>query len=109
MAINEETLSVLRHDLAGQPGLTEKRMFGGLCFMMNGNMLCGTLEDGAIYRVGKENEAAALAVPGAAEMTFTKRRMGGFVELRGDGFADPAARSALQSLAVGFVGGLPAK
>ena len=109
MAINEEILAVLRDDLSDQPGLSEKRMFGGLCVMLNGNMLCGTLEDGAIYRVGKGHEATALTVPGAAEMTFTKRKMGGFVELRGKGFADTDARAALQRLALDFVGDLPPK
>ena len=109
MAIDDGVLEVLRTDLGDRANLAEKRMFGGLCFMLAGNMLCGTLEDGAIYRVGKENEADALTVPGAARMTFTGRRMGGFVELRGDGFADDAARGQLLALALQFVGSLPAK
>ena len=109
MAINEEVAERLRAALPDRTGIAEKRMFGGLCFMLNGNMLCGTLEDGAIYRVGKQNEAAALTVRGAAEMTFTGRRMGGFVELRGQAFADEDAHRRLMDLALDFVRALPAK
>lgn len=109
MAYDDGILETLRGDLGGRPALSEKRMFGGVCLMLNGNMLCGTSGDHIMYRVGKANESAALAVPGAAEMGFTGRRMGGFVELAGEAVADDAARTRLLSLALEFVGGLPAK
>ena len=54
-------------------------MFGGLCFLVDGHMVCGTHENRFMFRVGRENEAAALARPGARPMDFTGRPMGGFV------------------------------
>ena len=84
-------------------------MFGGLCFLLDGNMLCGVHKGGGMFRVGKDNEAAALAVPGAGPMTFTGRRMGGMVDVTDAGLADDAARAEWLRLARDFVGGLPAK
>ena len=56
-------------------------MFGGLCFMLNGNMLCGVAKEGGMARVGKENEAAALELPGIEPLSFTGRKMGGMVDV----------------------------
>ena len=84
MAYDEGLAQVLRDALTGTDGITEKKMFGGLCFMLNGNMLCGVHKDGAMYRVGKDHEDAALSLPGARKMDFTGRPMGGFIDA-GDG------------------------
>jgi hypothetical protein len=51
----------------------EKRMFGGLCFMIAGNMCCGILGDRLMARVGPDAYAALLDEPGAGEMDFTGR------------------------------------
>ena len=48
-----------------KPGIAEKRMFGGLVFMLDGHMLCGVMRDGGMFRVGKSREAAAMAIDGA--------------------------------------------
>lgn len=109
MAYDNGLYEVLRDDLAELPGLTEKRMFGGVAFMLNGNMLCGVHKDGAMYRVGKDNEPAALALPGVAPMTFTGRRMGGFVDADPDAMADETARATLLELAFEYVGTLAPK
>ena len=61
MAYDEGLAELMRGDLAGVPGITEKKMFGGLCFLLDGNMLCGVHKGGGMFRVGKDNEAAALA------------------------------------------------
>jgi hypothetical protein len=61
-------------------GLSEKRMFGGLCFMLHGNMLCGVHKGGGMFRIGKDNYAQALLLPGVSPMELTGRKMGGFVE-----------------------------
>ena len=109
MAFEEGLVELMRGDLAEMPGLSEKRMFGGLAFMLNGNMLCGVHPGGAMYRVGKDNEPFALAVPGARRMDFTGRRMGGFVEADDDAMADDSRRARLTDLALDFVRALPAK
>jgi TfoX/Sxy family transcriptional regulator of competence genes len=109
MAYDEGMAQILRDDLAGLDNIAEKNMFGGIAFMLNGNMLCGVHKDGGMFRVGKENEAAALAIDGAREMDFTGRRMGGFIEATDEAIEDDATRGQLMALARGFVSGLPAK
>ncbi|HEU0220987.1 MAG TPA: TfoX/Sxy family protein, partial [Paracoccaceae bacterium] len=75
MAHDEGLAQCLRGSLAGVAGISEKRMFGGRCFLLDGNMLCGVHRDWAMFRVGREAEGAALAIPGAAAMRFTGRPM----------------------------------
>ena len=68
MAYDEGLAQRVREALAHRPDLTERKMFGGLCFMLNGNMLCGVHKGGGMFRVGKDNEAAALELPGVAPL-----------------------------------------
>jgi hypothetical protein len=99
---------LMRDDLAGQ-GAVEKKMFGGLAFLLGGHMVCGIHKGGAMFRVGKPNEAAALAVPGARPMMFTGKPMTGMVDCSDEACADDARRGQLMALALGFVRGLPPK
>lgn len=109
MAYDEGLAQMLRDDLAAMDGIEEKKMFGGIAFMLNGNMLCGVHKGGGMFRVGKDNEASALTIDGAVEMAFTGRKMGGMIDVGDAGMVDDTARAALMALALGFVGGLPAK
>ena len=109
MAYDEGQAQLLRDDIGERPGLAEKRMFGGLAYMLDGHMLCGVHKDGAMYRVGKPNYAAALALPDVGEMAFTGRPMSGFVSVGEDALADDATRGALLDMALGFVATLPPK
>lgn len=98
----------LRRVLKPRRGLSEKAMFGGICFLDRGNMLCGTAKQGFMFRIGKDQDAAALARPGARPMDFTGRPMAGFV------WVDPAACDARAlrrwvALAEGYVAALPAR
>ena len=108
MAWDEGLAHLLREDLAGL-GAVEKKMFGGLAFMLNGHMTCGIHKGGAMFRVGKPNEAAALALPGVARMTMTGRPMPGMVDCSDETCADDERRARLMALALGFVRGLPPK
>ncbi|SMH55599.1 TfoX/Sxy family protein [Maritimibacter sp. HL-12] len=109
MSYDEGLADLMRGDLTDTPGISEKRMFGGLAFMLDGNMLCGVHPGGAMYRVGKDNEPFALAIPGAREMAFTGRRMGGFVELDDEAMADDTRRTRVLDLAFDFIRTMPAK
>ncbi|WP_299843723.1 TfoX/Sxy family protein [uncultured Roseovarius sp.] len=109
MAYDDGLAELMRGDLADLPGLTEKKMFGGLCFLQHGNMICGVHAGGAMFRVGKENEAQALALDGVGPMTFTGRKMGGMVDADDDAMADDRVRQDLIGLALGFVATLPPK
>ena len=55
---------------------------------MHGNMLCGVHKGGAMFRVGKDREAEALALPGVEPLSFTGRKMGGMVEMDGPALED---------------------
>ena len=53
MAYDEGLAQIMRDHLAGMPGITEKNMFAGMAFMLNGNILCGVHIDGGMFKVGK--------------------------------------------------------
>jgi hypothetical protein len=84
-------------------------MFGGLCFLLYGNMLCGVHKDGIMYRVGKDHHDAALAIDGAHDMMFTGRKMSGFIDIDADAVDDDEKRKAWLGMAFDFVSNLPAK
>ncbi|RMF37189.1 MAG: TfoX family protein [Alphaproteobacteria bacterium] len=116
MAYDEGMAQTLREALEGLPGISEKKMFGGLCFLMNGNMVCGVHGGsrhepvpGCMFRVGPERMEQALAIPGTATMAFTGRPMKGMVEANAAVLADDARRGALVGLAVAFASSLPPK
>ena len=108
MAHDAGLAELFRGDLADRP-VTEKRMFGGLCFLWHGHMVCGVHKGGGMVRVGAPNEAAALALPGVRAMDLTGRRMTGFVDLDGAAMADDGLRGRLVAMALGFVVTLPPK
>jgi TfoX/Sxy family transcriptional regulator of competence genes len=87
---------------------SEKRMFGGIAFLVNGNMLCCAFNHGLMIRIGKEAEAAALAEP-FVRRPGNNRRMGGFVFVEPDGLAEPAALLRWIAMARAVVDPLPPK
>lgn len=83
-------------------------MFGGICWMLHGNMICGVEVGRFMFRVGKKLEAEALTRPGAQPVVFSGDRMGGLVWVE----ADAALQEGLAQwigLAMTFVGGVPPK
>ncbi len=86
MAYDEKLAARVLKALAGRPGLTEKRMFGGLTYMLGGNMCCGVHKGELIVRVGPSLYADALARPGARPMDITGRPMNGWVFVGPDGW-----------------------
>jgi hypothetical protein len=79
MSASEQLLAVVRRALHDARGVTEVKMFGGVCFMLRGHMLCGVEASRFMVRVGPENEARALRLAGASPMDFTGRPLKGFV------------------------------
>ncbi len=98
----------MRAALKRRRGITEKKMFGGYCWMLHGNMLCGVEVGRFMFRVGKALEAEALARAGASPMDITGRPMAGFVWVRADCAEGPALRAWID-FAARYVGALPAK
>jgi hypothetical protein len=90
--------------------LREQKMFGGRCFMLNGNMLvCPTRSGELLVRTGPERHVEALARPGAAVADMAGRSMNGFVVVSADAVEDDDALSDWIDLARAFVGTLPPK
>lgn len=109
MAYDEGLAQIMRDDMSALDGLKDIRMFGGICFMHHGHMLCGVHKDGALYRVGKVRHAQALLLEGVEEMTMTGRSMGGLVDVSADAMGDDDLRNTLLTLALEFTGSLPPK
>ena len=109
---HDPILGLLRVRLEGLPGLTEKRMMGGHCFLLNGNMVggAGCNEAGAaryMIRVGKANDERAEALAGGEPLIKGGRRMGGMYLVDPEQPDDVIA--AWVSLAVHNAMSLPAK
>ncbi|OGP78852.1 MAG: hypothetical protein A2Z26_07565 [Deltaproteobacteria bacterium RBG_16_66_15] len=100
---------LLREALAGSPDVVEKRMFGGIAFMVRGNMCCGVIGDRLMLRVGPKGYDTALSRPHAKPMDFTGRPMKGMVYIEPAGFASPRDLKAWIGRAMEFALSLPPK
>lgn len=109
MAYNEELALRVRQALGQQDGVTERKMFGGLCFMAHGNMLGGVMDDEIIVRVGADRYEDALKQPYAREMDFTGRPMRGFVVVALEGIASDEDLNEWVQRGVRFATSLPPK
>lgn len=93
MAYDEALARRVRRLLATLPDFSERRMFGGLCFMLAGRMCCGIVGQDLVVRTGREAWGAALREPHARPMDFTGRPMRGFVYVAPAGLrGEPALR-----------------
>jgi len=108
MAFNEKLAERIRAALVGKRGLSERKMMGGICFMLAGNMCCGIMGDALIVRVGREGTERALAKPHVRPLEFAGRRTGGFVVVDPPGFSS-AAFARWLALGVQIATALPAK
>lgn len=79
MAYNTALVERIRNVLAGRKGLTERKMFGGVAFMLRGHMCCGVLNDDLVLRLSADQCQEALAQPYVRPMDFTGRPLKGFV------------------------------
>lgn len=97
---------LMRDALKGRAGVSERKMFGGYCWMLNGNMVCGVEVGRFMFRPGKAREAEALARAGASPMDITGRPMSGFVWVEADAAVD-AGLAEWFDFCAAFVGSLP--
>ncbi|MGY5792346.1 TfoX/Sxy family protein len=100
---------LLREELDTMSGLSEKPMFGGLAFLLDGNLLCGARQDGMLVRLGKGNDGWALDLPGAVQMLSGGRAMHGWIRVGAEIYGDDDLRRRLLEAATAFVRSLPAK
>lgn len=113
MPVDESLNKRMRGILAAHVGISEKQMMGGLCFFLNGNMLCGARrhKDGVgrlMFRVGKANEDLALEDPGATPVIHGTRKLSGFIHVAAEECDDAALRHWLH-LCLEHASSLPAK
>ena len=101
MAYDAGSAQMLRDALEPLP-VVEKRMFGGIAFMVNGHMACGVHKNGAMFRVGRQAGSTARALPGVGPMVFTGKPMDGYVEISDAALGDDATRAQLIALALAF-------
>ena len=109
MAYDEGLAVRVREVLANRSDVTEKRMFGGLCFMVSGNMCCGIVDEMLMARVGAEQYAECLALPYAREMNFTGRPLKGIVYVDPKGIAEDADLEDWIGRCLNFTKSLPDK
>lgn len=109
MAYDEQLVERIRGLVGDELGYGEKKMFGGVCFLLHGNMVAGVATDDLMVRVGPDAWAEALAQPHAREMDFTGRSMKGFVFVEPAGLAEDADLQAWIDRGLAFAGALPPK
>jgi hypothetical protein len=88
MAFDEGLAQRVRELLDDNPYATQKKMFGGLCFMISGNVCVAVMGEGMVVRVGPPSYADALAFPHAREFNFTGKSMKGWVMVDSQGLAE---------------------
>ncbi|WP_444930093.1 TfoX/Sxy family protein [Microbulbifer sp. SSSA002] len=107
MAYSENLAEKVRKLLQGNEGLSEKQMFGGLAFMLNGNMACGVVGEELMVRVGPDDYQTALSERYTRPMDYTGRPLKGMVYVEEDAVAvdldNWVSRGAV------FAGSLPPK
>lgn len=103
MAFDEELADRLRQAVGSRPGVAEKKMFGGLAFLLDGKMFVGIVKDDLMVRVGPDRYESALAEPHVRPMDFTGRPMVGYVYVRPGGSSTASAIRRWVDLGAAFV------
>ena len=109
MAYDEGLAQRIRDRLGAVPEFTERRMFGGLAFLLHGNMAVGVTGDDLMVRVGPEAADAALARPGARLFDMTGRPMRGWVLVDGAALTEDEVLDAWLTEGRAFAATLPPK
>ena len=109
MAYGEALADRIGVILKDQPNVVGKKMFGGIAFMVNGNMCCGVVKDTLMLRVGAENYESLLSLPNAREMDFTGKSMKGMIYVDPEGLTSEEELKIWVKRGLEFVLSLPAK
>jgi TfoX/Sxy family transcriptional regulator of competence genes len=108
VSYDAETAERVRQLLSDRDDVTEKKMVGGLSFLVSGNMCCGVTGAALMVRVGTDGREQALTEPHVRPMQFGGRTLSGFVCVDPEGYADDELTRWVQR-GLRFVSGLPAK
>ena len=105
----DEGLAERIREIIGSRGVVEKKMFGGLAFMVRGHMCCGVQGEELMLRVGPERFEETLAKPHARKMDFTGRPLKGFIYVDSEGLESDDDLAGWVQLGRDFVKSLPPK
>src|SRR5689334_16856655 len=109
MAYDEKFAARIRKALGPRKGLVAKQMFGGIAFLLNGNMCVGIHKDELIVRLDPDQTDAALAKPHTRVFDLTGRPMKGWILVAPKGIATDAQLAKWIAIAATYAGALPAK
>lgn len=109
MAYSEELAQRIRDEIGDHPGLVEKQMFGGIAFMIQGNMSVGVAGDELMVRVGKENGEAALAESHVRPFDLSGRPMAGWVLVAPEAIDSEDGLARWVDTGIAYAESLPAK
>jgi TfoX/Sxy family transcriptional regulator of competence genes len=109
VAYDEDLANRVREQLAAEEPRTEKAMFGGLAFLIGGNMAVGVTRDGLMVRVGPEAGEAAAQEPHASTMSMGERQMKGWILVAPPGVGTDAELRDWVRRGVAFARSLPPK
>ena len=109
MGYDEELAERVREVLAARADVSERKMFGGIVFMLAGNMACGVLGEDLIVRLGEEEGERALTEEGVRPFDFTGKPMKGIVYVSAEGTTDDAGLSEWVDAGADHAAALPAK
>jgi TfoX/Sxy family transcriptional regulator of competence genes len=109
MAFDEELADRVRNLLSARAEVSERKMFGGIAFMVAGNMACGVLGEDLIVRLGEEEAEQALAEDGVRPFDFTGRPMKTTVYVEPERTSDDGGLAEWVEAGAGFAASLPPK
>lgn len=109
MAYDEGLAQRIREALDDREDVSERKMFGGLAFMVGGNMCVGVVDEDLMARVGPDAYDESLEEPDAREMDFTGRPMRGLIYVAARSIEEDARLGFWLARALAFAGSLPAK
>lgn len=109
MAYDEELAARVKEILQEVVDPSERKMFGGIAFMVNGHMCCGVIKEDLVLRLDPVSASKALEGPNIRPMDFTGRPMKGFVFVSAEGTATEARLRRHIKSALAFVESLPPK
>lgn len=99
----------VREILEEEPGFDEKKMFGGICFLLFGNMVCGIIKDDLIIRIGPANYHEALKMPQTKKFDLTGKALTGWVMVLSKALDSDEELNTRVQKAISFVRTLPPK
>lgn len=109
MAYDKGLAQRIREILEEEPGCNERQMFGGLCFLLFGNMFCGIIREDLIVRVGADKYAEMLTLPHTKKFDLTGKELKGWVMVLSEGLDDDEELDHWVHRALSFVRTLPPK